>query len=378
MNHNPVILQVLPTLEMGGVERGTVEIASALQQAGIQNYVVSAGGPMVRELTKMGVEHITLPVHRKNPFIIWRNIERLVRVIRDKKITLVHVRSRAPAWVVKYASRITGVPFIATYHGVYGIKPACLKKPYNRVMTLGKRVIAVSDFVKQHIMTHYNVPENQIVTIYRGADVRRFNPDRVVLERITELLQSYQIPPEKPVITLVGRLTKIKGHAILLAALSQMRHKEVTCLFVGSDQGRVEYVAELKEQIKTLSPQTSVLMVKSCSDMPALYLMSDIIVNASIVPESFGRTVTEAQAMGRIVVASAHGGACETIQDGKTGFLVPPENVDALAQCLDKVLDMSVDERQKIQAAGISSVRERFSVQSMCAQTIELYKKVSL
>jgi glycosyltransferase involved in cell wall biosynthesis len=245
-------------------------------------------------------------------------------------------------------------------------------------MTQGKRVIAVSDFVKQHIMTHYNVPEDQIVTIYRGADIRRFNSDRVASERVTKLMQSYQIPPEKPVITLVGRLTKIKGHAILLAALSRMRHKDITCLFVGSDQGRVDYVAELKEQIKTLAPQTSVLMVKSCSDMPALYLMSDIIVNASIVPESFGRTVTEAQAMGRIVVASAHGGACETIQDGKTGFLVPPENVDALAQCLDKVLDMSIDERQKIQIAGISSVRERFSVQSMCAQTIELYKKVSL
>lgn len=378
MNQNLVILQVLPSLEMGGVERGTIEIASALQQAGIRNYVVSSGGPMVRELKKMGVEHITLPVHRKNPLVIWRNIGRLVRVIRDKKITLVHVRSRAPAWVVRYACKKTGVPFISTYHGVYGIKPAFLKKPYNRVMTVGKKVIAVSDFVKQHIMTQYNVPDCQIKTIYRGADIRRFNPDRVSSDRVTDLMKKYQISPEKPIITLVGRLTKIKGHSVLLAALTHMKHKDVTCLFVGSDQGRASYVAELKEQIRTLSPQTSVQMIKSCADMPALYLMSDIIVNASVVPESFGRTVTEAQAMGRIVVASAHGGACETIRDGKTGFLVPPDDAISLAKRLDYVLDMSGEQQKKIQSAGITSVRENFSVQSMCAQTIELYQEVSL
>ena len=152
----------------------------------------------------------------------------------------------------------------------------------------------------------------------------------------------------------------------------------MTCLFVGSDQGRTEYTEELKQQIRELSPQTDVRMVQSCSDMPALYLMSDIIVNASIVPESFGRTVTEAQAMGRIVIASAHGGACETIADGETGYLVPPGDAAALAARLDAVLDLSVGDRKRIQAAGIKSVRERFSIQRMCEQTIDLYRKVSL
>ncbi len=377
MNQHPVILQVLPTLEMGGVERGTLEIAAALQQAGIQNYVVSAGGPLVRELEKMGVEHITLPVQSKNPVTILRNIGRLARVIREKGITLVHVRSRAPAWAVKYAARQTGVPFIATYHGVYGLKPEWFKKRYNRVMTEGKKVIAVSDFVKKHIMDNYGVPDDKIVTIYRGADVRKFNPDRVLPERVTDLMNAYQVSPEKPVITLVGRLTKIKGHSVLLEALSQMKQKEVTCLFVGSDQGRTAYTEELKNQIAKLDPKTSVQLVKSCSDMPALYLMSDVIVNASVVPESFGRTVVEAQAMGRIVIASAHGGACETIKDGKTGFLVPVGDATALAQKLDEVLALSVGARKKMQVAGMESVRTYFSVQSMCQQTIELYRKVS-
>lgn len=378
MNQFPVVLQVLPTLEMGGVERGTIEMAAALQQASIKNYVISAGGPMVRELEKMGIPHILMPVQSKNPLTIWRNVGRLSKVIKDKGITLIHVRSRAPAWSVKYASARTGVPFITTYHGVYGLKPAWLKRPYNRVMTEGVKVIAVSDFVKRHIMENYDVPADKIETIYRGADIRRFNPERVVLERVTDLMKAFQIPPEKPVITLVGRLTKIKGHSVLLEALKQMLHKDVTCLFVGSDQGRTEYTEELKQQIRELSPQTDVRMVQSCSDMPALYLMSDIIVNASIVPESFGRTVTEAQAMGRIVIASAHGGACETIADGETGYLVPPGDAAALAARLDAVLDLSVGDRKRIQAAGIKSVRERFSIQRMCEQTIDLYRKVSL
>ncbi len=378
MNQFPVVLQVLPTLEMGGVERGTIEMAAALQQAGIENYVVSNGGPMVRELEKLGVAHIQLPVHSKNPFVIWQNVRRLAKIIKDKKITLVHVRSRAPAWSVKYAAKRTGVPFITTYHGVYGLKPRWLKKPYNRVMTEGVKTIAVSNFVKQHIMDNYGVPADHIETIYRGADIRRFNPERVVLERVSDLMKAYQISPEKPIITLVGRLTKIKGHSVLLDALKIMKHQDVTCLFVGSDQGRTEYTEELKQKIKELSPQTSVQMIKSCSDMPALYLMSDIVVNASIVPESFGRTVTEAQAMGRIVVASAHGGSCETISDGETGYLFPVGDAVALAKCLDAVLDLSVGDRKRIQIAGVTSVRSRFSIQKMCEQTIDLYRKVSL
>ena len=208
MNQFPVVLQVLPTLEMGGVERGTIEMAAALQQASIKNYVISAGGPMVRELEKMGIPHILMPVQSKNPLTIWRNVGRLSKVIKDKGITLIHVRSRAPAWSVKYASARTGVPFITTYHGVYGLKPAWLKRPYNRVMTEGVKVIAVSDFVKRHIMENYDVPADKIETIYRGADIRRFNPERVVLERVTDLMKAFQIPPEKPVITLVGRLNR--------------------------------------------------------------------------------------------------------------------------------------------------------------------------
>ena len=372
-----VILQVLPALEMGGVERGTVEVATALQKQRVENYVVSSGGPMVKQLEEIGVEHITLPVQSKNPIVILQNAKRLAKVIREKKVTLIHVRSRAPAWSVKLASRRTGVPFIATYHGVYGMEPAIFKKPYNRVMTKGKKVIAVSNFVKKHIMDNYGVPESKIQVIHRGADTQKFDPQNVKKQQIEALKKEYGIEKEKPIITLVGRLTTWKGQMVLLSALAQMQQKKVYCLLVGSDQGRVQYTEKLKEQIKELPKETEVKLIPSCANMPALYALSTVVVNPSLEPEAFGRVVTEAQAMGKIVVASGHGGAAETIKDGKTGFLFPAGDVKALAKTLDDVLTMPSTKRKVIEQAGIQSVRENFSIQKMCQKTIQIYQEMS-
>lgn len=378
MHKNPVVLQVLPALEMGGVERGTLEMAALMRAQGWENYVVSSGGPLVYQLEKAGGSHICLPVQTKNPFKMWLNARRIAQIIRDKKITLVHARSRAPAWSVKWACRKTGVPFIATFHGFYGLKPRWLKKPYNRVMTQGKLVIAVSRFIQEHLEEEYGVPPEKIRLILRGADTDKFNADTIFSERVTSLLTFYQISPEKPIITLVARLTKIKGHAVLLDALTLMKNKDVTCLFIGSEQGRVKYVRSLEERVKKLSPLTNVQMIRSGKDMPALYLMSDIVVAPAIAPEAFGRTVTEAQAMGRIVVASAFGGACETIRDGVTGFLVPPNNPAALAAKLDEIFEMNLSARKKMQQASIASVRAHFSIKTMCEKTIQVYKEASL
>jgi len=372
-----VILQVLPALEMGGVERGTVEVATALQKRHIKNYVVSSGGPMVKQLDEIGVEHITLPVQSKNPFVILMNAKRLAKVIRDKKITLIHVRSRAPAWSVKLASRQTGVPFIATYHGVYGMKPALFKKAYNRVMTAGKKVIAVSNFVKKHIVDNYQIPGDKIRVIHRGADTQKFDPKKVTKQQIAALKKGYQTEGKKPIITLVGRLTTWKGQTVLLDALKLMKQKDVYCLLVGSDQGRTQYTEKLKEQIKELPRKTEVKLISSCANMPALYSLSTVVVCPSLEPEAFGRVVTEAQAMGKIVVASGHGGAAETIQDGKTGFLFPSGDAVALARKLDQVLAMSTQKRKLIEQAGIQSVRRNFSIQKMCQKTIQTYQEIS-
>ena len=371
------ILQILPALGTGGVERGTIEVAQALAAAGIPNAVASAGGPRVADLVALGVPHFTLPLDTKNPFTIRRNAARLADLARREGFTLMHARSRAPAWSAYWASRRADVTFLTTFHGVYGTSPRFLKIPYNRVMTKGAKVIAVSNFVKRHVIETYGVPEEKVVRIHRGADTRTFRPDAVSPEQAAARKAALGFAPDVPVVTLPGRLTRWKGQTILLDALARMRHRELGCLIVGSDQGRTDYSAELKAMAARLPPETKVVFLEHADDMPCIYALSDIVVNASSAqPEAFGRVIPEAQAMGIITVGTAHGGACETIDDGVTGFLVPPGDIGALAAKLDEVLDLPAERKAAIRAAALDSVRTNFSTDRMCAETIALYRSL--
>lgn len=369
------IIQVLPALNQGGVERGTIEIAEALQKAGIPNYVVSSGGKMVQELQKLGVEHITLPVHSKNPIRMWLNSRKLAKIFKDKNAAVVHVRSRAPAWSVKWASKISGIPYIATFHGRYGTSPKFFKKPYNRVMIQGKTVIAVSAFIKQHLMNEYGVPDQKIRLIPRGADTTKFNLGKVTLADREAFLKEHDIPTDKPIITLVGRLSRIKGHSVLLDAVKQMKHKDLTLLFVGGNP-KGDYESELKAKISELSKDTTVRIFAVSGDrMPLVYAITDIYVQPTLVPESFGRSIAEAQAMKRIVVASDHGGACELIRTNYSGFLTPVGDSRILSCFLDSILDMPVAEKEKIGSEACDSVHSNYSIKKMCDRTLDLYRE---
>ena len=371
------ILQVLPALEQGGVERGTIEIATALAAAGVPSAVASAGGRLVGELERLGIEHFTLPLASKNPFTVRRNGNALARVAQEGGFTLMHVRSRAPAWSVRRASRLSGVPFMSTWHGLYGTEPKFLKIPYNRVMLDGLKTIAVSDCVRNHILSVYGADPAKVVRIHRGADVETFRPDAVSAEEAAAFKASLGFDPDTPVVTLPGRLTFWKGQKDLLAAVGIMRERAVGVLFVGSDQGRTEYTAELKALAAKLPAAKKVVFLEHSNEMPKIYAVSDVVVSASSSqPEAFGRIIPEAQAMGRLVVGTAHGGACETIEDGRTGFLVPPADPPALAAALDRALDLPAEERAKMAEASVKSVGENFSVAKMCARTLELYKEI--
>lgn len=372
------ILQILPALGQGGVERGTIEIAQALTAAGIPNGVVSAGGPMTRALEKLGVRHYTLPTNSKNPFVLAKNAGAIAKIAATEGYTLMHVRSRAPAWSVKWASKECGVPWMATFHGVYGLSPRCLKLPYNRVMLQGVRTIAVSDYVRRHILENYEVDSTKVVRIHRGADVNIFRPDAVSAEdALAKKTQQYHFAPDIPVITLPGRLTRWKGQEVFLEAVRLMRHKRVGLLFLGSDQGRVDYSDHLREMASSLSNETQVVFRDHSREIERVYALSEIVVNASTAqPEAFGRTIPEAQAMGCLVLGTAHGGACETIEDGVTGFLVPPGDAAAMARRLDEMLDMSAEAKAKMREAAIASVRNNFSVAKMCERTLELYRSL--
>ena len=372
------ILQVLPALGQGGVERGTLEIASALTTAGIPNAVASAGGRLVRALEECGTDHLLLPIDKKNPFTLRKCAKKLAEYCKAEGVTLMHVRSRAPAWAVKWASEMCGVKWIATFHGVYGTEPRIFKIPYNRIMLKGERTIAVSDYVRRHILDNYSgVDPERIVRIYRGAETDVFSPDAVPKEDAeAKKTKQYGFEGDRPVITIAGRLTRLKGQEVFFEALSMMRNRRFGVLVLGSDQGRVEYSDHLRTIAGKLSDETRVVFRDHTSQMQVVYALSDIVVNASTQPESFGRTITEAQASGCLVLATAHGGACETVKDGETGFLVPPGDAKAMAAKLDEMLEMSAEAKAKMRAAAVESVRSNFSTARMCEETLALYREL--
>ncbi|MCQ2966659.1 MAG: glycosyltransferase family 4 protein [Alphaproteobacteria bacterium] len=376
LNDKPVILQILPRLDQGGVERGTIEIANALKKKGWNSIVVSGGGRLVHELERCNTKHITLPVFSKNYFKMRKNAKELVKIIKENHVDIIHARSRAPAWSAKWAAEETGIPLLTTFHGAYNIGPIKLKKKYNAVMTSGKKIIAVSNFIREHILENYKVDPEKIEVIHRGVDIDKFDISKVSPERLINLSKKWSIPEDLPIIMLPGRLTRWKGQLVLLKAMSLMQHKDYRCLFVGSDQGRKAYRREMLRKIKKYKLESMVHIIDHCSEMDVAYMLTDIVVSASTDPEAFGRIVPEAQAMGKIVVASNHGGATETISDGETGFLVPVGDPAALAETLDKILDMSNTDKKIMSDKAIESVRSDFSTKKMCDKTLKVYQEL--
>jgi glycosyltransferase involved in cell wall biosynthesis len=367
----PAVLQVLPRLVTGGVERGTVDVAQALVAHGWRAFVASAGGPMVRELERAGAIHITLPLASKNPLTMRANVARLERVIRERGIDIVHARSRAPAWSAMAAARRGRARFVTTFHNAYGANGS-LKRRYNSVMAMGERVIAISEFVARHVVETYGVEPGRIAVVPRGVDLRRFDPERVSPDRMVRLATEWGLPDGTPVVLLPGRLTRWKGHPVLFEALRRLKRSDIHCLVVGSGDQR--YGASLELDLARRPLPCSYAIVGDCRDMAAAYMLADVVVSASTDPEGFGRVVVEAEAMGRPVIATAHGGALETVRPGETGWLVPPGDADALAEALAAALALQPDQRAALAEATRAHVRGNFTVERMTARTIAIYE----
>lgn len=371
-----VVLQVLPELNQGGVELGTIEIASELQKRGIKNYVASAGGRMEFQLERLKVEHFTLPLKTKNIFKMYLNSLKLAKIIKEKGITIVHARSRAPAWSAYWAAKSAGVHFVTTFHGTYGLGPRGIKKFYNRVMTFGERVIAISDHIKAHIIQNYGTDEAKIRKIARCVNMENFDVENTSAERMIKIIEEYHIPEDKPIVTLIGRLTNWKGQKLLVDALAKIKDEDFHCLLIGDDQGRVKYTEELRQKIDGYGMNDRFTFIKHLTDVPAAMMLSEVVLSTSIEPEAFGRIAIEGQAMGRVVVASNIGGSKETVIDGVTGKLFESNNADDLAKAILWALHLSSAEREKIGAAAIKNVKEHFTKQIMCDKTIEVYNEV--
>ena len=371
----PTVLQVLPSLVTGGVERGTADVSTALVQAGWRSVVVSSGGTMVHEIERHGGVHVTLPVDSKNPLIMRRNIERLAEVIAKHEADIVHARSRAPAWSALYAARRANKPFVTTFHAVYNARNP-IKRWYNSVMTRGRRVIAISEFVGRHVVERYHVVPERVRVIPRGVDFAVFDPARVTQARVIQLAKEWRLPDGVPVVMLPGRLTRWKGQITLIDALAKLARFDICCVLVGSDQGRTGYRKEIEDRIRMRGLESVVRIVDHCRDMPAAYMLADVVVSASTDPEAFGRVVAEAQAMGRPVVAPEHGAAPEILLPGETGWLFAPSDPAALATALDLALKLDASEREVRARTAIAHVRERFTRAGMCNATLDVYREV--
>lgn len=371
----PVVLQVLPRLGTGGAERGTIDVAGAVVAAGGTAIVASAGGPQVHELARIGALHETLPVDSKNPLVMYANIARLERLIRRHGVQIVHARSRAPAWSAMLAARRAGVHFVTTFHSTYGLQNG-LKRRYNAVMTRGERVIAISDFIAAHIRENYGIADDRLRVIHRGIDLNRFDPDKVSAERVIQLVNQWRIPDGVPVVMLPGRITRRKGHDLLIEAITRLNQRELRCLMVGPDEGRGTFRRELEAMAERLGVAARVQFTGECRDMPAAYKLADVVVAASSTPEAFGRVIAEAQAMGRPVVATDHGGAREQLSGGRMAWLTPLGDADALAQAINEALDLPVAERELLAPAAIANVRMRFTKDAMCQRTLLVYREL--
>jgi glycosyltransferase involved in cell wall biosynthesis len=372
---SPVILQVLPSLVTGGVERGTVEMAQAITQAQGVALVASSGGPMVRSVERVGGRHITMNLATKNPFGIWQNARRLAALIRAEGVSIVHARSRAPAWSAWLACQRTGAHFITTFHGTYS-ESTPLKRRYNEVMARGEIVIAASGFIADLIMQRYGVPAARIRIIPRGVDPVIFDPSAIAPDRIGRLVKTWRLPDGAPVVMLPGRLTQWKGHPVLLEAIARLARPDVFCVLVGSDQGRTQYSEALVAQAQRLGIAERVRLVGNCEDMPAALMLSDVVVHASTQAEAFGRVVIEAQAMGRPVVAADLGAPVETVEQGVTGWRVHPNDPAALATAIDHALALPDDERRALGERARAAVLRSATVTAMQDATLDVYREV--
>lgn len=371
------LLQVTPRLDAGGVERTTLDVSAAVIAAGGRSIVVSEGGRLEDKLKAQGAELVRLPVASKNPLIIRRNGRDLVELIRDRKVSLIHARSRAPGFSALAAARATGTPSVATYAGVYGTTTPW-KRWYNGVMARTDLVIANSEFTRAHILAVHRTDPAKVVAIPRGVDLEAFDPAKVAAGRVEALRHEWGIGERdtRPVILLAGRLTRWKGQGLAIQAARRLQARGVSdfiLVLAGDDQGRDAYRKELETAISGAALNDCVRLVGHCADMPAAYLAADFAIAPSTRPEAFGRTAVEPQAMGRPVAAADHGATRETVLPGETGWLVPPGDLEAWTDALEAALAAGPHAWARMGEEGIVRARDLYSVEAMTHATLAAY-----
>ncbi|MET0155343.1 MAG: glycosyltransferase family 4 protein [Rickettsiales bacterium] len=372
------VVQILPSLVSGGVERGAAEVARALVADGRESVVVSAGGPIAERIEKEGSRHVTLPVDSRSPLSMYRNVAPIKQAIASVSHPIVHIRSRAPGWSGYFAASSLNVPLVSTFHGAYGHK-GFAKRLYNSVMTRGERVIVASRYMRRHVLDVYpNTPQNRVVLIPRGVDMAQFSAGPDDEQAVKDLKYRWSIQEGQFVILLPGRVSEWKGHHVFLHALSLMTQKSGwVAIVLGDADKHPDYMKRLRSLAWRLGVEDRIRWIDHTQDVATFYKAADLIVNCSIKPEAFGRTLIEAQALGKPALASGHGGALDTVVHGETGKLVPPNNAQALAEGLQELMFAPAEVRRRMGEEAAKTVREYFTVDRMTSATLAVYASVA-
>ena len=376
------VLQVIPKLGYGGAETGCYDLAHYLSEKDCTSYVSTSGGELLKFVKKKKVKIFRLPVHSKNPFLIFINAIILSILILINNINIVHARSRAPAWSCYLACLITGRNFITTFHGTYNFK-SNMKKFYNSVMLRSKLTIAGSNFIFNHINLNYNKYLNKnkkLRVIFRGINTDYYNKKNISILKQEKLKKEWELFPNRFAILMPGRLTNWKGQEKFIEALNILiedyNNLNFQAIILGSDQGRTVYKKRLVNLVQRYRLNKKIKFIDHCKEMPLAYSIADVVVSASIEPEAFGRVSVEAQAMEKPIIASNLGGSKETILNNKSGFLYKHDDPRELAKTLNTVIELDQDTLKSIGKEGRKNIIKKFDVESMCNSTLREYKKL--
>ena len=382
MSSNLKVLQVIPKLGYGGAETGCYDIAHYLPENGCKSFIVTSGGELLKFVDKNKVKVFRLPVQSKNPILILINAIILTFIILFNNISIIHARSRAPAWSCLIASKITSRKFVTTFHGTYNFK-SNLKKLYNSVMVRSDLIIAGSNFIFSHIKENYSNYLNQkkkLLVVFRGINVDYFDPTTKLETEEKKLLKQWEIEKDKKIILLPGRLTTWKGQEVFIEAINlvniELGYEAFYAVILGSDQGRDLYKKKLIRLSEQYRLTKQLRFIDHCKDMALAYKVSDIIVSASIEPEAFGRVAVEAQSMEKPIIASNIGGSNETVIDEKTGYLYEAGNAKSLSKKILKTLTIDEAQLKSIGIEGRKNIVQKFNVEKMCFSTYSEYKRL--
>ena len=377
MQEKPNILQVIPTLNISGAEQGCFDVANYLTKNGFTSNIITSSGYRIEQLEKNGSIVNRIPVHSKNPLTIIINIFRIIKIVKKNNINIIHARSRAPAWSCYFVAKIAKIKFITTFHGTYNFNNK-IKKFYNSIMIRSDYIIAISEFIHNEIKSKYAYSKKNLSVISRGIDIEYLDPSKTDYKKVKKFIKDHDIKNDSIKLVLPGRVSGWKGHNVAIEAMAHLKDKssnDFELIFVGPADN-LKLKNNLLQKISELKLENCVKFVGPSKEMNLVYSLADIVLSCSTDPEAFGRIPVEAQAMGKVIIASNHGGHTETIINGLSGFLYSPLNSEELANLIIKTISSEIYLEDQYRIKRRQIILDKFTDLNMCKKTLEVYNKV--